>query len=169
MQHTPNRWITTVGLISLLAMIGLARSAAVQASSNVVVTNATTQPVPVKVISTSATPVNTLVVNSTAQALPVKVVTTPTTPVNVNLSTHGKDALQVVLQAALGLNGAGGTVYFDSIPGERFALVGGSVYFRRSVASCVRRTYRFDTSNRYTSRAAMPIFAQGQAATDRRP
>jgi hypothetical protein len=98
MQNTTNKWLTTTILLGFFAIIAVAAGRqAVSTPTNVLVTNALAQPVPVKV-------------------------TGSTVPLNVNNATHGKDGLTIYRQVSIPLMSGTGVATINAIPGERFVI-----------------------------------------------
>jgi hypothetical protein len=99
--------MTSIVILGFFAIIAVAGThAAVQGASNVVVTNSTTQPVPIAVQGTPG----------------VTVKNPPLSPVPVNIVTHGKDGYQYFTSVSFSQNDTNNTTTYSGIPGERFVI-----------------------------------------------
>jgi hypothetical protein len=95
MERTVNRWLTVVLLFCFLAIIAFAAGRQnATAPTNVLVTNTTSQPVPIKQTAT----------------------------LNVNDLTHGKDGLQLFRNFTMSAGSQNGIGSVNAIPGERFVI-----------------------------------------------
>jgi hypothetical protein len=95
MERTVNRWLTVVLLFCFLAIIAFAAGRQnATAATSVLVTNSTSQPVPIKQTAT----------------------------LNINDSTHGKDGLQIFRNFPTSVNVEDGIGTVNAIPGERFVI-----------------------------------------------
>jgi hypothetical protein len=95
MERTVNRWLTVVLLFCFLAIIAFAAGRQnATAATSVLVTNSTSQPVPIRQTAT----------------------------LNVNDSTHGKDGLQIFRNFPIAASVENGVGKVNAIPGERFVI-----------------------------------------------
>jgi hypothetical protein len=106
MESTVNRWMTSIVILAFFSIVALAGTRSVQASSNVVVTNSTTQPVPVAVQGTPG----------------VLVKNAPLSPVPVNYVTHGKDGYEYFTTLFFSQPDTNASITYNGIPGERFVI-----------------------------------------------
>jgi hypothetical protein len=135
MERTVNRWLTVILLFCFLAIIAFAAGRQNQtAPTNVLVTNTTSQPVPIKQTAT----------------------------LNINDFTHGKDGLYIGRQVPV-VNGLeNGNISIPSIPGERFVITEMDITYSSVsndylTASIVET---LDTHNNLVSTTGIPITNQ---------
>lgn len=122
-----NRFTTSILLVAVFAILAVAAGLGRQATSSpqsVLVTNSTSQAVPVKPASGSA--FATAITNT--PNVHAYITNTATAPVNVNDATHGKDGYEVSYTENIAINTTDAALGMPALSGRRFVIQSVSVY-----------------------------------------